>query len=188
MKRRKHPRSDPKTSRQTRDFQTAVSSVSDTFFVAVQGRNSMNPIGYARVSTVEGRQMLDRQLDALLASGCERIFEDQATGTDPDRPKLAAFAEMERNVIRQRVLESMKAACVSRCATPPRLRQTSSRRPRETLVFWRAVSRQAGRLQCGQFAGSPKPNLVPGQGSLLGSLQAPSRGADRRCEPLDPAL
>ena len=50
----------------------------------------MSLIGYARVSTVEGRQILDRQFDALLAAGCERIFDDHASGTDPDRPKLAA--------------------------------------------------------------------------------------------------
>ena len=133
----------------------------------------MSLIGYARVSTVEGRRILDRQLDALLAAGCERVFEEHGSGADPDRPTLAAcldhlrqgdvlavldldrlgrraaevvaliddlesrgigfkalnspmdtttpagraflqiqaaFAEMERNVIRQRVLEGMKAA------------------------------------------------------------------------------
>ena len=133
----------------------------------------MGLIGYARVSTVEGRQILDRQLDALRTAGCERIFEEHGSGADPGRPKLAAcldhlrkhdvlvvldldrlgrratelvaliddlasrgigfkalnslmdtrtpagraflqiqaaFAEMERNVIRQRVLEGMKAA------------------------------------------------------------------------------
>ena len=47
-------------------------------------------IGYARVSTVEGRQLLDRQRDALDNAGCERVFEDRASGTDPDRPGLAA--------------------------------------------------------------------------------------------------
>ena len=130
-------------------------------------------IGYARISTVEGRQLLDRQRDALEEAGCERVFEDRASGTDPDRPGLAAcldhlrkddvlvvldldrlgrlatelvsliddleaqgigfralnspmdtttpagraflqiqaaFAEMERNVIRQRVLEGIQAA------------------------------------------------------------------------------
>ena len=50
----------------------------------------MGLIGYARVSTVEGRQILDRQLDALLAAGCERIFEEHGSGADPGRPKLAA--------------------------------------------------------------------------------------------------
>ena len=37
----------------------------------------MSLVGYARVSTAEGRQVLDRQLDALNAAGCERVFEDR---------------------------------------------------------------------------------------------------------------
>ena len=103
----------------------------------------MSLVGYARVATAEGRQILDRQLDALNAAGCERAFEDRASGAAPDRPNLAAcldylrtaatswssststgsaaapagraflqiqaaFAEMERNVIRQRVCEGEK--------------------------------------------------------------------------------
>ena len=35
----------------------------------------MSLIGYARISTAEGRQVLDRQLDALNEAGCERVFE-----------------------------------------------------------------------------------------------------------------
>ena len=133
----------------------------------------MSLVGYARVSTAEGRQVLDRQLDALNDVACERVFVDHASGASSDRPNLtacldylrrgdvlvvldldrlgrlagelitlidelsergigfralnspmdtttpagraflqiqAAFAEMERNVIRQRVREGVKAA------------------------------------------------------------------------------
>ena len=135
----------------------------------------MSLIGYARVSTAEGRQVLDRQLDALEEAGCSRVYQEHVSGAVADRPQLAAcldylrngdvlvvldldrlgrkagelinlidaldgrgvrfralntpldtctpvgraflqiqaaFAEMERNVIRQRVIEGVKAARV----------------------------------------------------------------------------
>ena len=45
-------------------------------------------IGYARVSTSEGKQLLDRQVDALKEIGCERIFEDKASGSNSQRKGL----------------------------------------------------------------------------------------------------
>lgn len=45
-------------------------------------------IGYARIST--GEQRLDLQLDALKRAGCQRVFEDQASGGRTTRPGLDA--------------------------------------------------------------------------------------------------
>ena len=44
-------------------------------------------IGYARISTDE--QSLDLQIDALQAEGCERVFQETASGAAPNRAGLA---------------------------------------------------------------------------------------------------
>lgn len=51
-------------------------------------------IGYARVSTDD--QNLNLQHDALKNSGCEKIFDDQITGSKIQRPGLDAILEFAR--------------------------------------------------------------------------------------------
>ena len=52
-------------------------------------------IGYARVSTRDQKPHL--QLDALREAGCERIFEETASGARRDRPELTAALEFMRS-------------------------------------------------------------------------------------------
>lgn len=56
----------------------------------------MAAIGYARVSTREDRQVLDRQRDALQAVPCTRIFEDRTSGFQAERPGLTACLDYLR--------------------------------------------------------------------------------------------
>ena len=51
-------------------------------------------IGYARVST--GDQSLMLQIDALKEVGCERIFEDQVSGSVNRRPSLEQALKFSR--------------------------------------------------------------------------------------------
>jgi len=51
-------------------------------------------IGYARVSTSD--QNLDLQKEALLKIGCERIYEDEISGTIKERPGLNKTIEILR--------------------------------------------------------------------------------------------
>jgi DNA invertase Pin-like site-specific DNA recombinase len=51
-------------------------------------------IGYARVSTRDQKPHL--QIDALREAGCERIFDETASGARRDRPELAAALDFMR--------------------------------------------------------------------------------------------
>ena len=61
-----------------------------------QTEGAMAAIGYARVSTREDRQVLDRQRDALQAVPCARIFEDHMSGFHAERPGLTACLDYLR--------------------------------------------------------------------------------------------
>ena len=50
--------------------------------------------GYARVSTQD--QNLELQREALRQAGCQKVFEDQVSGTRVERPGLAKAREMLR--------------------------------------------------------------------------------------------
>lgn len=52
-------------------------------------------IGYARVSTTD--QSLDLQLDALNNEGCEKIYQEKASGAKSDRPELEACLQYLRS-------------------------------------------------------------------------------------------
>jgi len=51
-------------------------------------------VGYARVSTRDQTAAL--QLDALREAGCERMFEEIASGAQRDRPQLATALDYMR--------------------------------------------------------------------------------------------
>lgn len=51
-------------------------------------------IGYARVSTLD--QNLDLQIDALKAAGCDRVYEEKASGARFDREQLNSMLDMLR--------------------------------------------------------------------------------------------
>lgn len=52
-------------------------------------------VGYARVSTTD--QSLDVQMDELAGHGCERIFQDQASGTSRARAGLVEMMQFVRD-------------------------------------------------------------------------------------------
>lgn len=51
-------------------------------------------VGYARVSTTD--QDYQIQVDALKAAGAEKVFADKASGTNTNRPQLAACLDFVR--------------------------------------------------------------------------------------------
>lgn len=203
----------------------------------------MATIGYARVSTREGQQVFDRQVDALRAAGCERVYDDRGSGASADRPGLkacldylrkddvlvvldldrlgrragelirlvdelesrgvgfralnaafdtttpagraflqiqAAFAEMERNLIRQRIAEGIAAARArGRQGGRPRVMTSEKLRYAQHLMADQSRSIPAICHELGDLPASTLYHYLHANGSL----KAPGRallGADGR--------
>ena len=62
-------------------------------------------IGYMRVSKADGSQVLDLQRDALIAAGVpsSRLYEDQASGKQDDRPGLAACLNTIHDLLERKI-------------------------------------------------------------------------------------
>jgi len=190
----------------------------------------MELVGYARVSTREERQVFDRQVDALRAASCERIYDDRGSGASADRPGLkacldylrrgdvlvvldldrlgrlagelirlvdelegrgvgfralnasfdtttpmgraflqiqATFAEMERNVIRQRVKEGVAAARArGRKGGRPRLMTAERLRYAQHLMTDRSRSIPAICRELGSMPASTLYHYLHADGTL----------------------
>lgn len=190
----------------------------------------MSLIGYARISTTEGKQLLDRQLDALNEAGCTKIFTDMASGSHSNRPGLsdcldylrphdvlvvldldrlgrlaselvaliddlakkdigfkainspidtttpagraflqiqAAFSEMERNIIRQRVKEGLVAARArGRMGGRPRVMTAERLRYAQHLMQDQTLSMPAICKELGDIPSSTLYHYLTAKGEL----------------------
>jgi DNA invertase Pin-like site-specific DNA recombinase len=71
--------------------QAAANNPGDTARPTTRVSGHAMLLGYARVSTSDGRQVTDRQEDALRAAGCDRIYVDHVSGAKASRPQLDAL-------------------------------------------------------------------------------------------------
>ena len=82
--------------RQPRSYLAAIKCTEEGFFETAHRTPSHEPRRRRPRLHRRRPQVLDRQLDALSAAGCERVFEDHASGAAPDRPNLTACLDYLR--------------------------------------------------------------------------------------------
>ncbi len=129
-------------------------------------------LGYARVST--RHQTLDQQHDALTAAGCDRIFDDTASGARDDRPGLAALLDYARegDTVVVAALDRLgrSLAGIVRTVEELRGRGILLRSLREGIDYSTAV----GRMVAGVFA-----SLAEYERELIHERAAAARDAAR---------
>ena len=107
----------------------------------------MRLVGSARVSTTEGHQVLDRQLDALNAAGCERVFENHASGTarSPEPHRLPRLPVPRRRLGRPLPRLARPLRRRAHHAHPHQISSTSTASdPAPSTRPWTPPRRQAG--------------------------------------------
>ena len=104
-------------------------------------------LGYARISTDRGQDTA-AQLDALREAGCERMFEERASGGRWDRPELPRMLDQLRDgdVLTVRGGEHVRG--VEFVAREEVLGRKWGDVHRVDLVGWRKTSRASWHLQC----------------------------------------
>ncbi|WP_225776446.1 recombinase family protein [Pseudomonas sp. Marseille-Q5115] len=128
-------------------------------------------IGYARVSSVG--QDLEQQLLALGQGGCQRIFEEKASGAKRERPELNRLLEHLRagDVLTVTRLDRLARSTTDLLHIAERLREIGAGL-RSLAEPWADTTSPAGRMVLTIFAG-----IADFERSLIGERTSAGRAA-----------